>query len=345
MAIFKLFVSIATHLHQHPEQLTSTTLDEIAAVYRDYAYIGNRQSLRKEVLLQAEHLRSKLSVHRQQKDEWRLPNSSNKEDWASWWYAKRRWETNSGLFPDFVLGWVQDMAFGNGALLELKDSRGAGIASFNSTLPTAKKPLNKLSNLVKDAVHRYDLPWSTESTYPDDRDCFYLVRTCSTKTDQARLSLVQGTFFETIPMKELLTEMWKQLLSDAGVSGDKSQEIIKDLRNLDRDSVAITRRIDKASIKPRFRIMAEVEADGNPHQYAEIPAQTFNLILKSPVDKGVDPAPQIQKWFAETSIPTDDFQEEHFIAHIDEQPLPLRWCLIQHRRNGLHLIIQMKLQE
>lgn len=342
--IFNLFTSIAFHLQSDPERLTSENLDKLAAMYQNYAYIGNRQLLSQEVLRYARQLQSKWAASPNSAMEWNLPTTTASDDWAAWWYGRRDWQTNSGVFPDFVLGWTPDNFQGNGALLELKDSRGAGIASFNSTLPTAQKSLSRLNSLVQDAVRRYDLPFSLEPDYPDMRDCFYLVRTHSGNAAQSRLSIVQGTFFETIATQDLLSAMWEQLLSEAGLAPDKTNEILEALRALDRDTIAVTRRIERASIKPRFRIMAEVEADGNPHQYAEIPARTINLILKPSFIDWEQPLIQIIQWLREMEIDaTPHEQDGNFIVHTGPQPLLLRWSILQHRRNGKHLLIQMAL--
>lgn len=164
MGVFRLYAEIADHLLEQPDRLTEQSLDEIAAVYSPYAYIGNRHSLQQAVIRDAERLRGCSNA----------PATQETERLAAWWFGRRRWRADSGAFPDFVLAWEGTGVLGDGALLELKDSRGASIASFNSTLPTARKSLGNLTPLVVESVLRYETCFSKGS---DWRDCFYFVRT------------------------------------------------------------------------------------------------------------------------------------------------------------------------
>jgi hypothetical protein len=85
--------------------------------YRPYAYIGARKHLREFVQEQAQE----VGIDPAQ------------------WFGTKKWQSDSGAFPDFVLACEPHSPLGNGALLELKDSAGDQIASFNSTLPSARK--------------------------------------------------------------------------------------------------------------------------------------------------------------------------------------------------------------
>lgn len=350
MGIMKCFLDIVNDLRQGKKDLTTYPLDMLAASHDNYAYIGNRRTLREQVLTLSSRLRTRISVLDNVPDDVPDPpqNGSN-EDWVAWWYGCKDWAKNSGAFPDFVLASVGEKAeyCWRGALLELKDSKGGSIASFNSTLPSSCKDIQKLSPIVQDAVRRYDLPSSQEPDYSWERSCFYLVRTRATSPDEVRVSLVQGTFFETLPTKELLSQVWKQLFSEAGLQKIPN-EVVEALSSLQREEIAISRHIDGASIKPRLRIMSEVENDGNPHTYREIPPRTLNLIVKTPVVEQAGDSDawllQSMEWFSQQAqaegltVENADIPNTTFMVGREKISVDLR-CIV-HRRNGRHLVLQ-----
>lgn len=135
MGVFRLYAEIVSQLRKMPNGLSEQSLEEIAAVYSPYAYIGNRKSLKAAVQRDASHLRGCPNA----------PAAGTDGEFAAWWFGRKHWEIDSGAFPDFVLAWEGTSTLGDGALLELKDSRGKAIASFNSTLPSARKTLDKLT--------------------------------------------------------------------------------------------------------------------------------------------------------------------------------------------------------
>ena len=201
--------------------------------------------------------------------------------------------SSSQQFPDFIL---QSTAINgmicNGSILELKDSKGGSIASFNSTIPTKTKSLREIdvinqTDTVSKIAKCKDTSISEMGNYYDfQRNCFYLVRT-HRDTDKVKLSVIHGSFFETIPKETLFHQMFLNALhgnlSNKNIS--LSPEVMKEVENAlsymtDQTVIASSQEIDNASVKPRLRIMAEVHSDGNPHgnNYG-IPEQTFNLIL------------------------------------------------------------------
>jgi hypothetical protein len=153
MGVCKLFFRIAHYLNENPHQLASASLEDIAAQYCPYAYIGARKHLREFVQEQAQE----VGIDPAQ------------------WFGTKKWQSDSGAFPDFVLACEPHSPLGNGALLELKDSAGDQIASFNSTLPSARKQISRLTKMVRTAVQNYES--KRGCACPDERDCFYLVRT------------------------------------------------------------------------------------------------------------------------------------------------------------------------
>ncbi len=124
--------------------------------------------------------------------------------------------------------------------------------------------------------------------YPTyQRRCFYLIRT-HRGSDKAKTSLVDGSFFETVPKDYLISQMFLNILEQhrarkkLDISAGKFNEVKKLFTQVtDQTIIAASQLIDKASIKPRLRIMAEVNPEGNPHSqhYPQIQAKTINFIL------------------------------------------------------------------
>jgi hypothetical protein len=321
MGVCKLFFRIAHYLHENPHQLASASLEDIAAQYRPYAYIGARKHLREFVQEQAQE----VGIDPAQ------------------WFDTKKWQSDSGAFPDFVLACEPHSPLGNGALLELKDSAGDQIASFNSTLPSARKQISRLTKMVRTAVQNYES--KRGCACPDERDCFYLVRTKNKYPDTCRLSVVQGTFFETIPNQELLKSLWKDLLKQAGVPAEQHMEILDYLAKLERNEVAKSRRIKRAAIKPRLRIMSEVVTDANPHKYREIGKRTVNLILKAPSEGGRE---SLEQWilhcFSTDNLPAKPVSDDVFVVSDDSGcQVNCRIAWVEHKLNGLHLVVQVQL--
>ena len=321
MGVCKLFFRIAHYLNENPHQLASASLEDIAAQYRPYAYIGARESLHEFVQEQAQE----VGIDPAQ------------------WFGTKKWQSDSGAFPDFVLACEPHSPLGNGALLELKDSAGDQIASFNSTLPSARKRISRLTKMVQTAVQNYES--ERGCACPDERDCFYLVRTKNKYPDTCRLSVVQGTFFETIPNQELLKSLWKDLLKQAGVPAEQHMEILDYLAKLERNEVAKSRRIERAAIKPRLRIMSEVVADANPHKYQEIRERTVNLILKAPSEGGRE---SLERWilhcFSTDNLLAKPVSDDVFVVSDDSGcQVNCRIAWVEHKLNGLHLVFQVQL--
>jgi hypothetical protein len=365
VGVFSLFASIVSALQAHPVLVTRASLDELAAGYGKFAYIGDRKTLSKFVRARAKELQERLSGVPDAEiarlagtnDELastlraikRKKNSESSEV-AAEWFAQPQWETGSGIFPDFLLGMDREVSFGNGALLELKDSKGDAVASFNSTIPTRYKSLLEVrrisgSTMVSHAGSVFDYPLSLASDYLSrQRLCFYFVRTRSNDNQRVRLALVEGSFYETLPKEKLLEQVWKQVLDASGMSPSDQPAIVEFLSRLEQTEIARSREIEKASIRPRLRLMAEVHGDANLRTYPEIPARTCNMILKR--ETGYD-----ERWlaremrrdgWADTRI--DQQGSEKFLVLKDRGvELRLRYLVITHKRNGEHIVLQYRL--
>ncbi len=363
MGVLKLFASIVYTLHDNPSRATEDGLDEIAANAKVFAYIGNRRRLNDLVREEANELNERLCAFPDGRLEKLAATDSSliqrvkmvrtsaeraKFDIVNYWYG-REWEKDSGIFPDFLLALDDAATFGNGALLELKDSKNNNIASFNSTIPTRFKSLMDASrvmgsDLVKNAAQLYDFPRSSGVDYlTKERLCFYLVRTESGWQRAVRISLVEGSFFETLPKDQLLAQIWEQILDAGGVPPSERPHIVEFLANLEQAEIARTREVEHASVKPRLRLMAEVHPDAKLHAYPEIKPRTVSLVIKreSEFDER-----WLQREFGKDGVKVRIAQqagEKILLLGNDESKIELHCFTILHKRNGEHLVLQYKL--
>lgn len=316
MAIFRLYADILAYLHQKHDAMHEASLEEITACHPHFAYYGARKTLAETVQCRAQKVNTSV-------DEWYGAN----------------WRVDSGRFPDFVLEFRSTGLLGDGAIIELKDAQGEQIASFNSTLPERRKDLRSLSRHVKKAVEWYQKTIGTPLNLlqPNPRDCFYIVRTWHHHKKQVRISIVEGSFFTTITTEDLLKGLWLELMREAGLdtSEESTLKVVKGLSRLSRDQIAKTRRIENASVKPRLRVMAEVEPDGNPHTYREVPDRSVNLIFQHNHCGKAN----------ELDIITEMFRQDHIDAQITNGTLKINNLEVslrhlQHKRNGRYPVIQ-----
>ncbi|TAK63493.1 MAG: hypothetical protein EPO24_04200 [Bacteroidetes bacterium] len=270
--------------------------------------------------------------------------------------------SKSDNFPDFMFSVsAENNKLQNGSLFELKDSKGSTISSFNSTIPTQWKSLEEItklngSDMVAKLAKAIDFPYSHQHDYNTfKRKCFYFVRT-NARSDNLRLSVVEGSFFETLPKERLIGETIKAIARDHfGVA--LTPELEQTFEKINDQSLIAKSRSDlrsningiekRASVSPRFRIMSEVTSDGNPHLYPQIPAKTFNLIVQvsQTREKG---ELYIKQKESLVSMMTD------CLSYVVDAPViydknnnslktgSIRVVIkeIPHNRNGLHLVFQ-----
>lgn len=247
--------------------------------------------------------------------------------------GKRLMYSQSQHFPDFLFK-VQkkgEQCLG-GSLVELKDSKGAAISSFNSTIPTKNKSLEEIDvvngdHLVSRIASAKDGKLALDKRYfTFERKCLYLIRT-HRESDKIKVSLVDGSFFETVPKEHLYYQMLmnvlKQHLEKERI--DMPNEILKNAAEAfshftDQTIIAQSQTIEKASVKPRLRIMAEVHPEGNPHSahYPEITNGSFNLILQASAE-----TKELEKKLCAAVPRIDVFS-------------------IFHKRNGEHRVFQLR---
>ena len=238
--------------------------------------------------------------------------------------------SNSWQFPDFLFKVKKHKGkLAGGSLLELKDSKSGQIASFNSTIPTKYKSLEEIdvingNNLVsRIAKIKEGSVALDENYYKFERRCFYLIRTNKNDETKVKVSIVDASFFETVPKDHLFYQMFLNILQThlekkrIKIPRETLKKVEEALSHItDQTIVASSQLIDKASIKPRLRIMAEVHPEGNPHKYPEILEGTFNLIIQS--------LPQVKTL------------KEELCASVPE----IEVFSIHHKRNGEHTVFQ-----
>ncbi|RZB32619.1 MAG: hypothetical protein AEth_00297 [Candidatus Argoarchaeum ethanivorans] len=242
--------------------------------------------------------------------------------------------SKSEQFPDFMFKTRKHAGrLICGSLLELKDSKSSTIASFNSTLPTKCKSLEEINvinggNLVARVASIMDDKLSSDELYQTfERKCFYLVRTHANKEDKMKISVIDGSFFETVPKEHLIYQMFLNILhnhlekKEIKIPPEALDQLEKTLSCVtDQTIIAASQIIEKASVRPRLRIMAEVYSEGNPHSsfYPEVSERSINFIVGAPAS-GKELAEEISQKIPEI---------EKFT--------------IQHKRNGKHVVFQFQ---
>ena len=165
-----------------------------------------------------------------------------------------------------------------------------------------------------------------KSYYTHQRKCFNLVRTHAA-SERVKISIVDGAFFETVPKEHLIYQMFLNVLhahlekKDIKLTSEALKQIEETLSYVtDQTIIASSQVIEKASVRPRLRIMAEVHSEGNPHSsfYPEISQGSFNLILQA------------------TSL--GKRLEKELRSKIPE----IKVFSIRHKRNGEHIVFEFR---
>lgn len=321
----ELFIGIVDGLKQKKINLNSQLEDIVLKASKtNLAYIDNRRDANEKYSFDFWD-----GIKRQFK------NSTNFIDWMkSNGIDERILYSKSEQFPDFIFKVRrQENKLTCGSLLELKDSKGGSIASFNSTLPTKYKNLDEVdiingNNPVSKITSIMDGQLGLDKNYHTfQRRNFYLIRTHKDSDDKMKLSVVDGSFFETVPKEHLIYQMflniWRGHLErkDIKIFPEILNEIEKSLSYItDQTIIAASQTIEKASVRPRLRIMAEVHTEGNPHSsfYPEISERSVNLIIQASTHK------------------------EKIVEMISKKVRDIEVFTIQHKRNGEHAVFQFR---
>ncbi|MGI9055791.1 MAG: hypothetical protein ACR2F2_08325 [Pyrinomonadaceae bacterium] len=192
-----------------------------------------------------------------------------------------------GQFPDLAIKICKDdELFTGGELVELKDSKSYTVSSFNSTIPTGKKQIEKIFKSKNSEVLRQMEAADDDIFALPERDVFYLIR--GKRKENCKIVLVHGSFFETVKVSELISKSFNQVLKETMESSEtkldaKTRNFLETLFS-EQTSFSKVRNVENASVKLRFRIMTEVKAEGNilnSKNYPEISDNTLNFILPS----------------------------------------------------------------
>ena len=193
---------------------------------------------------------------------------------------------NKGIFPDLAIKLNRGSAqFTGGELIELKDSKTFSVASFNSTIPTGEKNVRELTEGTKNVTRSQMQAAGNDILSVPIRQVFYLIR--GKRQSKVKVCLTHGTFFETVPISELISESFAQALEErlaelqASISPVLKQKLL-DLFS-EQQTFSRTRNVENASVRLRFRVMTEVKAGANilnPNQYPLIGDNTLNFAVQ-----------------------------------------------------------------
>ena len=243
---------------------------------------------------------------------------------------------NKGKFPDLAikLNWNNPI-FSGGELIELKDSKGYSVASFNSTIPTGEKDIQKLIEGTENTIRTQMQEAGDDILSLRIRQGFYLIR--GRNAPNVKVCLAHGKFFETIPVPTLISESFGQALEErlnelgTSLSPSLKQKLL-DLFS-EQETFSRTRNIENASVRLRFRVMTEVKAGGNilnQNQYPQIDDNTLNFAVPCHSEE-------------ERKLHIDTMKIAFEQMNVSNLFLQLRDLTLQHHFNGPFLIFQTNL--
>ena len=194
---------------------------------------------------------------------------------------------NIGRFPDLAIKLNHgNLLFSGGELIELKDStKSYSVASFNSTIPTSEKDIEKLTAGTTNTIRTQMQEAGDDILSLPIRQVFYLIR--GRKQANLKVCLTHGKFFETVPVSKLISDSFAQALDERlnELGESLSEPVERKLLNLfsEQQTFSRTRNVNEASVRLRFRIMTEVKAGANilnPNQYSQIGDNTLNFAIR-----------------------------------------------------------------
>ncbi len=183
-----------------------------------------------------------------------------------------------------------------------------------------------------------------------ERDVYYLVRTHRGNRARAKISVVHGNFFETVPKRRLIPLAFNQvvdehlIISGATVDEVERKKLVEQLT--DERIFSKSRHVAGASIKPRFRVMSEVEPSGNPHNPKFYPAvlnSSLNFI--APIHGSLTESFYVERLMRAAKergwgIPKQNAQ---MILHKGSNTVEINVRQLQHHHNGAFVVLQMPL--
>ena len=247
-------------------------------------------------------------------------------------------------FPDLVLKTNQYGPLAGGEFIELKDTKSYRISSFNSTLPSATKPVSLLSNNMKDQL----LQVGEDLESVPQRDVYYLIRGMrrTTASPLAKTVFVSGSFFETVPTGEVLTSAFEQVAA-ASTSEDVDVSEFTQHFDIQQAYFAETRRVEGSSISVRFRVMAEVDARANllsDREYPMIGDNTLTMLVHEPQLTNPSLASEAYAWDQAPEAIMNCDAYTHLGEALDEIDTSLkaviRVSVLRHPMNGPFFMAQ-----
>lgn len=232
---------------------------------------------------------------------------------------------NKGRFPDLAIRLNTDRAlFTGGELVELKDSRSYTIASFNSTIPSGRKHVDKFITSHNSKIYQQMVEAGDDVYALPMREVYYLVR--GTNGKYTKIVLIHGSFFETVKADQLIQRAFMQIIEEQS-SRVIPEDILRFLETMpfEQHDFSQTRDIEQASVKIRFRIMTEAKAQANifdERYYPEISDDTLNFVI--PCDDDATQATILQQ-----------AQHAFDIAGLQQ-------FKIKHVLNGEYLVFQVR---
>ena len=122
---------------------------------------------------------------------------------------------NAGVFPDLSIKVNKNKnIFAGGELIELKDSDTYTVSSFNSTIPTSTKRIEQIIKGENSGIRNQMVAAGDDINSLPERDVFYLVRGKNKNRKTQKIVLVNGSFFETIRKKDLISQSFSQVLNE-----------------------------------------------------------------------------------------------------------------------------------
>lgn len=245
---------------------------------------------------------------------------------------------NIGRFPDLAIKLTHNnLLFSGGELIELKDStKSYSVASFNSTIPTGEKDIEKLTIGATNTIRKQMQEAGNDIFSLPTRQVFYLIR--GRKQGNLKVCLTHGKFFETVPVSKLISASFAQALDERldELGESLSESMRQKLLDLfsEQQTFSKTRNVEEASVRLRFRIMTEVKAGANilnPNQYSQIGDNTLNFAI--PCHNKGEQSEHSKKM----RIAFEQMNCANLFSQMEE------FCL-QHHYNGDFLIFQANLQ-
>jgi hypothetical protein len=241
---------------------------------------------------------------------------------------------NKGIFPDMAIRINKKKnGFTGGELIELKDSESYSVSSFNSTIPSRKKDIASVISSEQSGMYKQMQKAGNDIYSLPERDVFYLIRGRNKK--HIKVCLVNGSFFETISIENLIQQSFLQVFDDnlrenkISVT-DETKELLRSMFSKQKNFSKVSD-VEKASVKLRFRIMTEVKAEGNilnSQKYPAIFDDTLSFLL--PCDTEKEEKEYVEK--IKVVFPKKQFAE-------------LKVFKIKHHFNGYFIVFQIPLKK